>query len=105
MCSSDLLDEAKTPEARAALEFVFLQGELGRPYAGPPGLAAEVAQRLRDSFDRTVKDGAFLADAEKLKFDIGAMNAAAVDKSVSRLYATPRDVVDKVGASMAHGGD
>ena len=72
---------------------------------GPPGLAAEVAQRLRDSFDRTVKDGAFLADAEKLKFDIGAMNAAAVDKSVSRLYATPQPIVEKVGASMAHGGE
>ena len=100
----NMLDEAKTPEARSALEFVFLQGELGRPYAGPPGLAPDVIKRLRDGFDATVKDKAFLAEAEKLKLDIGAMDAAAVDKSIERLYATPRPIIDKVGASMAHDG-
>jgi tripartite-type tricarboxylate transporter receptor subunit TctC len=101
----NMLDEAKTPEARSALEFVFLQGELGRPYAGPPQMAADAVARLREAFDATVKDKQFLSEAEKLKFDIGAMNAAAVDKSVARLYATPQPIVDKVGASMAHGSD
>jgi len=100
----NMLDEAKTPEARAALEFVFLQGELGRPYAGPPGLAPDIAARLRAAFNATVKDKAFLAEAGKLKLDIGPMDAAAVDKSIARLYATARPIVEKVGASMAHDG-
>jgi tripartite-type tricarboxylate transporter receptor subunit TctC len=100
----NMLDEAKTPEARAALEFVFLQGELGRPYAGPPGMVGDATSKLREAFNATVKDKQFLSEAEKLKFDIGAMDAAAVDKSIARLYATPQPIVDKVGASMAHGG-
>lgn len=100
----NMLDEAKTPEARAALEFVFLQGDLGRPYAAPPGLATEVAKRLRDAFIATAKDAAFLAEAVKLKLDINPMDGATVDKKITGLYATPRPVVDRVGASMAHDG-
>jgi tripartite-type tricarboxylate transporter receptor subunit TctC len=96
----NMLDEAKTPEARSALEFVFLQGDLGRPYAAPPGLPADSAKRLRNAFDATARDGEFLAEAEKLKLDINAIGGAAMEASVERLYATPRPIVERVGAAM-----
>jgi tripartite-type tricarboxylate transporter receptor subunit TctC len=96
----NMLDEAKTPEARQALEFVFLQMDLGRPYAAPPGVPRDAAKRLREAFDATARDREFLAEAEKLKLDINAMGGAAMETSIDRLYATPRPIVERVGAAM-----
>ena len=45
-----------------------------RPWAGrsprPPGVPADRAQALRRAFDATLKDPAFLAEAEKLKLEV-----------------------------------
>lgn len=101
----NMLDEAKTPEARQALEFVFLQMDLGRPYAAPPGLPRDAADRLRAGFDATTRDRQFLAEAEKLKLDINAIDGAAMERSIDRLYATPRPIVERVGAAMTHGAN
>jgi tripartite-type tricarboxylate transporter receptor subunit TctC len=101
----NILDEAKTPEARQALEFVFLQMELGRPYAAPPSLPAEAATRLRIAFMATTRDPEFLAEAGKLQLDIGAIDGAATAERVARIYATPKAVADRVGAAMTHGGN
>jgi tripartite-type tricarboxylate transporter receptor subunit TctC len=101
----NMLDEAKTPDARQALEFVFLQMDLGRPYAAPPGLAKAAAARLRHAFDATALDPAFLAEAGKLNLDVNAMDGAKTERSINRLYATPRPIVDRVGSAMTHGGN
>jgi tripartite-type tricarboxylate transporter receptor subunit TctC len=101
----NILDEAKTPEARQALEFVFLQMELGRPYAAPPGLSPEAAARLRAAFEATARDPEFLAEADRLKLDIGAIDGAATAERVARIYTMPKAVVDRVGAAMTRSGN
>jgi tripartite-type tricarboxylate transporter receptor subunit TctC len=98
----NMLDEAKTPEARQALEFVFLQMDLGRPYAAPPKLPKEAVAQLRAAFDATAQDGDFLAEAKKMKLDIKAMDGAAMGRNIDRLYGTPRPIVEQVAAAMAH---
>ncbi|HTI87799.1 MAG TPA: tripartite tricarboxylate transporter substrate-binding protein [Alphaproteobacteria bacterium] len=101
----NILDEAKTPEARQALEFVFLQMELGRPYAAPPSLPPEAAQRLRTAFMATTRDAEFLAEAKKLQLDIGAIDGAATAERVGRIYSTPKAIADRVGAAMTKSGN
>jgi tripartite-type tricarboxylate transporter receptor subunit TctC len=101
----NMLDEAKTPEARQALEFVFLQMDLGRPYAAPPNLPREIVAQLRAGFDATAQDADFLAEAKKMKLDIKAMDGAAMGRSIDRLYGTPRPIVERVAAAMTHGAN
>jgi hypothetical protein len=51
---------------------------------------------LRKAFDDTMKDPAFLAEAEKLKLDIDPLNGVQVSELVARVLATPKDVVERV---------
>jgi tripartite-type tricarboxylate transporter receptor subunit TctC len=101
----NILDEAKTPEARQALEFVFLQMELGRPYAAPPALSSDATARLQSAFDATTRDPDFLAEANKLQLDIGAIDGVATAERVARIYTMPKAVVDRVAAAVTRSGN
>ena len=96
----NILDEAKTPEQRQALEFLFAQMEIGRAMAAPPGTPQGRVDILRKGFDETVKDPEFLADAAKLKLDISPISAAETASVVEKFYATPPAVVQKVRSAL-----
>lgn len=97
----NILGEAKKPEDRQALEFMFATLELGRPFAVPGETPADHVALLRDAFDNTIKDAALRDEAGRMLIDVNAMTGAECDMSVARLYATPRAVVDRVGAAVA----
>lgn len=96
----NILDEAKTPAQRQALEFLFAQMEIGRAMAAPPGTPVSRVEALRRGFDATVKDREFLADAEKLKLDISPISGAQTAAVVEKFYATPDAVVQKVRSAL-----
>lgn len=96
----NILNEAKTPEQRQALEFLFAQMEIGRAMAAPPGTPQGRVDILRKGFDETVKDKDFLAEAEKLKLDISPISAAETASVVEKFYATPPAVVKKVRGAL-----
>lgn len=96
----NILSEAKTPEQRQALEFLFAQMEIGRAMAAPPGTPQGRVDILRKGFDETVKDKDFLAEAEKLKLDISPISAAETASVVEKFYATPAAVVQKVRGAL-----
>ena len=95
-----MIDEAKTPEQRQALEFLFAQMEIGRAMAAPPGTPKDRVEILRKAFDETVKDPAFLADAAKLKLDVSPISAAETASVVEKFYETPSAVVQKVRGAL-----
>ncbi|MGE5539041.1 MAG: Bug family tripartite tricarboxylate transporter substrate binding protein [Gemmatimonas sp.] len=88
-----VLDLAKTPRDRAILEVVFSGQPMGRPYAAPPGLQPERLKLLRDSFMATMKDPAFLAEAEKAQLEITPVDGDAIDKIMAKTSAQPKDIV------------
>jgi len=93
----NVLDMAKDEASRQALTLIFGAGKMGRPVAAPPGVPADRVAMLRKAFDETMKDQEFLAEAKKLNIDIdGPSDGAAVEALLKRLYATPKDVVDRV---------
>lgn len=95
------LELAKTDDQRQALEFLFLPADMGRPIAAPPGIPADRKTILLDAFAKLVKDKAFLADAKKAGLEVdGPMTGAEVVKTVEQIYATPKDVVEKVAKAM-----
>jgi hypothetical protein len=80
---------------RAVLELFLAQQIFGRPYAVPPEIAAEPLAILRRAFDRTMADKQFLDDAEKVKLQITAAPGSMVEEVVSRMYKTPRHIIDR----------
>lgn len=88
-------DYVREGDDRAVLELFLAQQIFGRPYAAPPGIAEEPLAILRHAFDRTMVDVQFLQDAEKLRLQITAAPGSMVDEVVSRMYKTPKHIVER----------
>lgn len=91
-----VLDLAKNDVDKAALLLVLARLDFGRPFFVPPNVPADRLEALRKAFDDTMKDPAFLAEAEKLKLDIDPLSGLQMSKLVDQVLATPKDVVERV---------
>jgi tripartite-type tricarboxylate transporter receptor subunit TctC len=85
----------KNESDRKVVELVISQTVFHRSYIAPPGTPPEQLATLRTAFDATMKDPQFLDDAEKLRVDIAPLSGAKVQEVVQKLYATPKDVVER----------
>jgi len=93
-----VLDLAKTPEDRAALELMLASQLPGRPYLAPPDLPPSRAKILQDAFMATMTDAAFLADAKKRDLEIQPKSGPEVQEFIARIYKTPKEIVNRVNA-------
>ena len=89
----NVFEFAKGAEERQVYNLIFGPQGLGRSFAAPPGVPAERLKLLRDAFTATMKDAAFIADAEKAKLDISPQTGEEVQAFVETLYASPPDVI------------
>jgi tripartite-type tricarboxylate transporter receptor subunit TctC len=91
---------AKNDEDRQVFKLVSASQGLGRPYVAPPGVPADRLAILRKAFAATMKDQAFLAEAEKLRIDIDATSAADVTQLVRETVNAPASGVAKAKAAI-----
>jgi tripartite-type tricarboxylate transporter receptor subunit TctC len=96
----NMLDQAKTAEDRAALKFLFSQMQVARMFAAPPGTPKARIADLRKAFAETMKDPAFLKDAERSRTDVVWGTGEASEKVVQELYASNPDVVARVSNAL-----
>lgn len=80
------------------LRLIFVRGALGCPFLAPPGIPAERAELLRRAFDATMRDSAFLGEAEKANLEIAPVSGSALQQLVTDIYRTPGDLVAKTKA-------
>lgn len=92
-----IVDLAKTDEQRQAIRFLYAGQAIGRPFVAPPDLPPARLKMLRDGFMATMKDKEFVAEATKLKLDVDPTDGAGLEKIVRDIYATPPEIVKKVG--------
>jgi tripartite-type tricarboxylate transporter receptor subunit TctC len=90
-----LLDLVHNDVHKQILELLFARSEMGRPFVLPPGVPPERVATLRKAFMDTTKDPEFLAEAEKLKFEIDVMSGEEMQKLMQQLYAKPKGVYDE----------
>jgi tripartite-type tricarboxylate transporter receptor subunit TctC len=95
-----MLDLAKTPADRQALSMLFGRTEYGRPFFLPPDVPPDRVDAMRRAFDATMKDDGFIADAQKIGFEVDPMTGEQVQALVSELASTPADVVSRVRAAL-----
>jgi tripartite-type tricarboxylate transporter receptor subunit TctC len=96
----NMLDLAKTPADRQALEFLVAPLDLGRPIAAPPETPPQRLAILRRAFDETMRDPEMLDEAARLKMKIEAMNHVTTANMVGQLYTTPKSAVDRIAAAL-----
>jgi tripartite-type tricarboxylate transporter receptor subunit TctC len=87
------LEFATNDRERQILKMVLSRQTMGRPFAAPPGMPEDRQQALRKAFDDTLKDPAFLAEAKARSMEVNPVSGADVQKLVSELYQTPKDVI------------
>jgi hypothetical protein len=92
-----VVDLARSPEDKQAIEFLYAGQGIGRPFIAPPGLAPEVEKMMRDAFDATMKDPEFVADAKRQKLDVEPETGQHLAALINKIYATPKPIVDKIG--------
>jgi tripartite-type tricarboxylate transporter receptor subunit TctC len=81
---------AKTQEQRQILQVHASSLELGRPFLMPPNVPADRVAAVRQAFDRTMQDAAFLGEAKQMGLKVetrGGEAIAAVIRSVAELPA------------------
>jgi tripartite-type tricarboxylate transporter receptor subunit TctC len=93
-----VFDYVNTENDRKVLELHFKQILLGRPLAGPPGMPSERLAALRTAFMDTMKDPAFLADAQRANIDIDPVTGDQVEQLLAQFAKYPKSVIDKAKA-------
>ena len=95
-----IFEFAKSEADRQILRFAVARLEYGRPFFLPPNVPAERVQALRRAFDATVKDPAYLAEADKLKIEVDALSGEQVAALVEQVSRTPPELVERVRKAM-----
>ena len=86
-------DAARSEAERAALKLMLARLEYGRPFFLPPNVPPARIDALRRAFDATMRDAAYLAEAERLKIDIDPLSGEEVAALVGQVLHTPPDTV------------
>jgi len=86
---------------KQVLRLVTSRQVMGRPFAAPPGVPEDRKQALRAAFEATLKDPAFLDEANKLKLEVNPVSGADVDKLLGELYRAPKDIVEEARKAIA----
>ena len=95
-----LTELAKNDEQRRIMQLVSSAPALGQPYIAPPGVPADRLAILRKAFGATLRDNAFLADAERIGFSVEPMSAAEAGRIVRETINAPAEVVARAKAAM-----
>jgi tripartite-type tricarboxylate transporter receptor subunit TctC len=86
---------APTPEDKALIELVEFPLQITYPFVAPPGVPADRAKILQTAFMQTFKDPDYLAEAEKLGFDVSPLDGEKVLSLLKRVAQTPPSVIQR----------
>ena len=93
-----VLDFVKSTEGRKLVELMAGALSMGRPYVLPEGVPGDRVKILSDSFMAAMKDPDLNQEARKQGLEILPIDGDAIRQLLTRMYATPRPIVDKAAA-------
>jgi len=98
----NLVDAMTNPDDRLAMELVFGQLEMARPFLLPPGVPEARVMILRKAFTNTFSDPEFLAAAAARKLEVRPLGGEEIQALVHRLYAMPPLVIGRVKSILGY---
>jgi Tripartite tricarboxylate transporter family receptor len=90
-----VIDRVANAEDRKLVELLFFPQDMGRPFVMPPGTPKELVVTIRHAFDDTMKDPAFLAEAEKGMLDVDPVSGEEMEQILQHIYATPKALIQR----------
>jgi tripartite-type tricarboxylate transporter receptor subunit TctC len=90
-----VLESARSPDERQALELFFARAAIGRPFVAPPEMPADRLAALRQAFEATLRDPAFLDDAKKQNLNVVPITGQEMTNIVDKAYKTPPATVKR----------
>jgi tripartite-type tricarboxylate transporter receptor subunit TctC len=90
-----IYDYAKTEDDKKVMHLIYGTHALGRPISAPPDIPADRAKALRDAFDATMKDPAFLAEAAKQDMPIDPWSGDQTAKVIRQFTSYPTAIYDR----------
>jgi tripartite-type tricarboxylate transporter receptor subunit TctC len=93
-----VVDLARDDEQRQILELLLQSEKIGRSLTAPPGLPADRIAELRAAFAATMKDPAFVADAERLRVSLAPLPGDELQAIIEKSIAYSPAVVAKANA-------
>jgi len=96
-----IFEFVKTEDDRKVLQFHFNTKLLGRPLAGPPGVPPQRLSILRKAFEDTMRDGEFLAEAQKANLDIDPATHEQVEQLLAQFADYPKEVLERAKRAIA----
>jgi tripartite-type tricarboxylate transporter receptor subunit TctC len=94
---------ATDPTGRALMAIRGIPQSIGRAFAVRPGTPPERVAMLREAIAKTIKDPAFLAEAEKAKIHMEYISADAVTKMFGELLNQPPQVLEAMNKYLKVG--
>src|SRR4051812_45811230 len=91
-------DLGKNDLDKRVLTFISVDSAISRPLVTSPGVPPDRVEALRRAFDATMKDPAFLAEAENSKTDINPMTGEEAQKIAEATINTPAEVLARANA-------
>ena len=84
----------------AISRFLALSMEVSRGLAAPPGVPNERVDILRRGFDAMMKDPEFIADVQKIAYEVNPTSGKEVQTAVEQFLKSPKEVVDQTSAIL-----
>ena len=69
---------------------------LVRSYTLPPGTPKDRVQILRQAFGATLRDPAFLAEADRAKLEIAPVTGEEIDRTIANLFKLDAPTIAKL---------
>jgi tripartite-type tricarboxylate transporter receptor subunit TctC len=85
-------------DSRQMIELMSYPEILARTLAFPPGVPEDCVAAIRQALAETLRDGAFLAAAEKAHLEIKPGTHRQIEDILSRLFATPPALAERTKA-------
>src|SRR5258705_12952464 len=92
------IDIAPNERARQIMQLLLASNQVGRPFMASAAVPADRVRILREAFAATMKDPAFIAEAQKLRLPLSPVVGDAARKVVDDIYAIPPDIVEAAKA-------
>jgi len=93
-----LTDLAAGEEDRAVLKLLSAPSAIGHPLTTSPGVPADRVKALRDAFDATLQDPAFLDEARRAKLEIDPVGGVELTRIAAEILSSPKPIRDKLAS-------
>jgi len=94
---NELMERHKTPDVGRRLALLITASEIfQRPYMAPPGVRPEHVKVLRDAFQKTLKDTAFLDEVKSKKLDAEYTSGEELDALAKEMMSQRPEIIERL---------